>query len=717
MKKILFIIHYSLFIAFAAFAANADDRATAQPYDETRVGVRANAAARMPSVSGINLTAGVNLSAPDEGGGIIRSSPVPKSKPDDKPGDKKPDDKPAEPVIDEAACRENYRSCMDDFCLLGEGEGGRCACSANINASQSKIKEISDIQAKAEKAFGAGVEYEKLGAKAMLVFGASGAAKSKRIDWAAWMNGQLGTSGGLDSDEMLGDDLYAAAVENCATKLKACGPIAGMEEILYGRMVTADCKSFDSLLKNQKKIAEDNLAIAEKAVRTARLEMLDNTNKYNRGECLLAYRSCIADKGGCGANFENCLDEDLLGRRANACGDVLDQCMAVKTYVLKDWQDESEMILKEAAKYADKNMRSTCLAKTQLCLEDSCQKSTDSLCLDNVSTAAGICPIIDECNGKISGFKSGINDKLGFLRVKFCENDIDKCLQDKCGANYDKPECVGRKTSEIVAMCPQNMFPSCKGQEQFDVIVSAALLQMDYQMMRGCINYFSEQLGRACGTDMSCLPEDDAILNMASSTQKIDWRANADKTVNEFFKQFEKDQTIAACNDAKKPAGRSSLGASVFNTAKLIAQINAESRAFRQYVSKRAELSRREDTDSARKTCEAMKAEDPCKDGKCDKDGGLRVVSVVFEPSLRNCHICRAQKVCEVGGESKAASAAKMAAGAGVAGASIGTQVSPGWGTAIGGAVGIVGGIIGGMSTGGEKEFCQDVESCEDVNM
>jgi outer membrane lipoprotein SlyB len=94
-----------------------------------------------------------------------------------------------------------------------------------------------------------------------------------------------------------------------------------------------------------------------------------------------------------------------------------------------------------------------------------------------------------------------------------------------------------------------------------------------------------------------------------------------------------------------------------------------------------------------------------------------KIDSVVFEPDLRNCHICRTQEVCEVGGESKATGALKAMSGGLAAGAGAGTMVSPGWGTAIGGIVGAVGGgIMGAMSSGKEK-FCQEIQSCEDVNM
>ena len=623
-------------------------------------------------------------------------------------------------------CREAYRACMDEFCLLDESEGYRCACSSNINQSKDLIQEIQKIQEEADKLYTEGVEREQLGAKARLVFGESEAAKKSSrasgLSFSEWLNSSADEEEGLDADADIGDGLYSMAAEYCAAELEACGDKAEMEEMLYSRQIVADCKSFNSYLAEQKTNAQSNKRTAEAAVRQARLAMLDTTNKYNRGECLLAYRSCIADKGGCGANFENCLDADLLGRRANACENVLDQCMAVKDYVLQDWEAESEAILVDAAKYADKYRRQTCLAQIQVCLEDGCSTSTNSACLTDVNVAAGVCPIIDECDSMIPGLKSVVNDKLGYLRTQFCQNDVDACLRDRCGENFTAPECVGKKTSEIIAMCPQNMFPSCKNETQFDIIVSAAVLQMDYQMMQGCINYFGEQLGKTCGTDMSCLPSDDTVTGLTEIPDdeagmvalRVQVRDNSKAAVDEFFKQFEKDITVAACADAKKPAGRRSLGNSVFNTAKLIAEIGAENRAMRELESKIAELSRQQDLEEAEKNCYATyKVETP---DKSDKNYSY-IRSVSFEPSLRNCHVCRMQQVCEKGGESKGAGFAKGAAGGLSAGAAAGTMVTPGWGTAIGSVVGIVGGGLMGMMASGEEEFCQEIESCEDVNM
>lgn len=653
------------------------------------------------------------------GGGELPDLPNGPGGSDDAGGDDK------DPVVS-GDCRETYRACMDEFCLLDESEGYRCACSSNIEASKSLIQEIQKIQEEADKLYTEGVERENLGAKARLVFGESEAAKKSSrasgLSFAEWLNSDSSDEEELGADYDIGDNLYAMAAEFCEAELEACGSKAEMEEMLYSRQITSDCKAFNLYLTDQKSNALANKRTAESAVRQARLAMLDTTNKYNRGECLLAYRACVADKGGCGTNFENCLDAELLGRRANACEGVLDQCMAVKKDVLKDWEAESESILADAAKYADKYRRQTCLAQIQVCLEDGCSTSTNSACLSDVNVAAGVCPIIDECNEIIPGLKAVVNDKLGYLRTQFCQNDIDACLRDRCGENFTAPECVGKTPMEIVELCPQDMFPSCKNETQYDVIVSAAVLQMDYQMMQGCVNYFSEQLGRTCGTDMACLASDATVAALTEIPEDeqgmIDLRktviANSKAAVADFFKQFEKDTTVAACQDAEKPAGRSSLGVSIFNTAKLIAEIGAENRAMRELEMKIAELSRQQDLEEAEKNClTTFKVEEP---NKSEKNYSY-IKSVSFEPSLRNCRVCRAKQTCETGGESKAASALKAASGGLAAGASAGTMVSPGWGTAIGGVVGAVGmGVMGAMS-GGEKEFCRTDDVCEDINM
>ena len=632
-------------------------------------------------------------------------------------------------VASSGDCRDAYRECMDNFCLLDESQGERCACSDNIERAKSKIQAVLDIQAEADKLYTEGVEREKLGAKARFVFVDNKPnSQFSTANFLAWLGSDDSEEEDVGEDVTMGDDLYQMAVKYCQAELDACGDKSEMESMLYSRMIVQDCKNYDAYLADQKANAESNKLIAESAVRKARLEMLDTTNKYNRGECLLAYRSCIADKGGCGAKFENCLDAGLLKRRSNACENILDQCMAVRSYVEKDWAEESKSVLEDAAKYADINKRGTCLAKVQLCLEESCSTSTNAECLTDVNVAAGICPIITECDEIVPGFQAVVNDKLGYLQTKFCENDIDKCLQDKCGVDFTKAECVGKKPYEIAALCPQSMFPSCKSAKQYDVIVQSAILQMDYQMMQGCINYFSEQLGKVCGTDMACLPLVSSATSIAKAPETEQEKsaliatvvADSDASVEEFFKHFEQDKTVAACADSqsgdasKKVKGKNTLGVSVFNTAKLLAKMAAENRNLREMNSRIVELERAENKRCARDIClKTYKTERPNE----SKKNYSYIKSVSFEADLNNCHVCRMQQVCEEGGESKASAALKAAAGGLSAGAATGTMINAGWGTAIGGIVGAVGAGVLGAASGGKQEFCQEIESCEDINV
>lgn len=628
------------------------------------------------------------------------------------------------------SCRDAYRACMDEFCLLDETEGSRCACSDNIERSKKLIQEIQKIQNEADELYTTGVEREKLGAKAKLVFGGSDAAKKSSLksglDFSAWLtDGVEEDDGELGEDMDIGQNLYSMAATACADELKKCGSKSAMEETLYSRQIVADCKSFESYLSDQKRDAEMNKKTAEAAVRAARLEMLDTTRKYNRGECLLVYRSCIADKGGCGVNFENCLDAGLLSRRASACEDVLDQCMYDRENVLKDWKEESVAILKEAEKYADKNSRAMCLAKIQDCLEEGCSTSTESACLTDVNVAAGICPIITECNEKIPGLQTVINDKLTYLQTKFCENDLDACLKDKCGVDFTKPECVGKQVSEIVDLCPQSMFPSCKGAAQYDVLVSSAMLHMDYQLLTGCINQFADKLTAVCGTDMACIPAAE-LLSGVDTTKWVDVNSLVNKVdetsraaVDAFFADFEKDLTLSACQDVygkskTKLKNRTSMIDGVNTSAKMVAYREAKNRALRELSSIMDELKAKEETNRNHKYCLKKYKEEQ----KPNEDGSYTYVrSVSYEPDLRNCHVCRVQRVCEVGGEKKSTAALKAAAGGLSAGASAGTMVSAGWGTAIGGVIGAVGaGVVGAMS-GGKEEFCQELESCEDINV
>jgi len=616
-------------------------------------------------------------------------------------------------------CRTSYRTCMDQFCLLDESEGQRCACSDNIDASKSKIKEIQEIQASAEKLFSEGVEREKLGARAGLAF----ADTNKSDRFTAWLESE--SLIGDDSEEEdvgqdleIGSALFDMASKQCAKKLDSCADSAEMEKLLYSRMITADCKSFGQYLDGQKTAAQQNKAAAEKAVRTARTEMLDTTNKFNRGECLLAYKACISDKGGCGVNFENCLNSSLLKRRANACSNILDQCMAVKTDVLKDWAEETKVVLAQAEEYERTNKPLLCRSKIRACLEDGCSTATNSMCLSDINIAAGICPIIDDCDVLVPGLKEAYKEELGALRINFCQNDVTKCMQDKCGANFTAPECIGKKVSNLQNLCPQSMFPSCKNINNFDAIKSAVALRVDYQLLNGCVNFVEEFLGKSgCGTEMNCIPEDTRITSLTEipaneAEFKAELVASAQAASDKFFDDMEKQSVTAAkCIDAAEPTGIKSFKGTIFGEIKIKGRIATIKRMERLYNAKVDEVSRNKSAGEAKTRCEAIYKEAVAQNspqGRDENKEGSWTTAYNFEPNLRNCQLTRWEKVCETGGESKGAGITKGLAGGASLGAAAGSSLGT-WGTLIGVVVGGVGGALAGNATADEKTICHEV--------
>ena len=117
-----------------------------------RVGVNRVAAAgqRMPTMV-TKISGNKSVNTPSDSGNKNDSEEEEDFVPDDGAGS---DDGAGDDFVDEGGddeddkvvdskpagskeCREAYRECMDEFCLLDESEGYRCACSSNINKSKS----------------------------------------------------------------------------------------------------------------------------------------------------------------------------------------------------------------------------------------------------------------------------------------------------------------------------------------------------------------------------------------------------------------------------------------------------------------------------------------------------------------------------------------------------------------------------------------------------
>lgn len=595
--------------------------------------------------------------------------------------------------------QKTFTDCMDKLCNFGKDKGYRCGCSSEYQKLDSMIDEIKSIQSKAEKTASEDVERAKMGAKADIIFGSDSSTSSNtnvgKIDMSIFDNDSSDNvfASSNSSSSKSGDELYSSAYNSC--KSKASGNDLTSAKIIYDRQVAEDCETYSDYLESQKKVATDNLATAEKMVRQARYEMLDTTNKYNRGECLTAYKDCVATKGGCGEHFENCLDKDLLERRANSCSDITDQCLAVREYVKSDFQKEIDTILTEANKYADENKRLTCFAKIESCLETGCTPSTNSACLNDVSVAKNVCPIISECEKIIPGIADAMESKLGYLRIRFCQQEAESCFKDKCGSEYTNPECVGKSGAELEKLCPQKSLVSCNGISNYASIRSAVFLKLDYQLLQGCVNYFSSKLSDSCGLDMSCIT-DNSVDKLTSIDEKFDYEAKAKKLVDEFFRKFEKDSTIDSCEGK--------VGSYVFETAKFLAQNQVQQNLFNAYTKKIASLVKQAKVEDAQKACNKFKNE-------------YGVKTVNFDEYTRLCQITRVQADCKAGGQTMLSGILKGNVAGSVGGAGLGTSISPGWGTLIGAGVGGTVGAVAGGLTSKQIDYCTEVPVKQEIQM
>ncbi|MCL2017674.1 MAG: hypothetical protein FWG80_02800 [Alphaproteobacteria bacterium] len=656
-----------------------------------------------------------------------------------------------ETVVEAANCQADYRECMDQFCLRDATEGERCVCSETVNFSafQKIIQETEKIQSEAQRIYSEDVERAELGAKASEVFNDKDLAKKRDCEKRGWnwdesrqrcrrpslLNNDF-DSGEIDLDEPSYRDVHKL----CEPKLDKCTDNEkSMQISLYKNQIANDCKAYDTYLKDEKRTAETNKRIAEQSVRAKRVQHWDRDNKYNHAQCFTVYTDCMRVIAGCGDNFENCIcdrdpvgniegtcdDEKMLARRQESCDYVLEECQRSSAAVKAQFKSETPQFIRGAERYIAENFATTCRSRTWACLEDNCSYSTSSQCLDNIRIAAGICPIITRCNELIPGFEDSFKDQLKSFAIDFCENDIGKCLRNACGEDFTAPQCIGRKLSEITALCPKDRTPACKNisDSQFSTMQSGAVWRLEWQLREGCINLFSEQLGNICAPDMvncvnsmpqidsaSTLQELEALLTHSTkdgmtTTQLEDY---ADAQVEAIVGRLQEDATSANC--------RSSIGNEVFAGAREAARMQARSRLKRQYQTKRAELAKSESAAEKREYCEnnkmgLNKGEEPAGD-----KNGTWISSMVFEEALMNCKVMRHQRVCASSGESKATNALKAGAGMAVAGASMGKMAGP-WGAVIGGVVGIGGGIAAGMSAGGEKVQCQDIDVPENYAM
>lgn len=243
-------------------------------------------------------------------------------------------------------CQNAYYGCMDAFCMMDNGSGGRCQCNDRITELDKILDEIMKLDEKSMNLATQGVEKVQMGELASQIDArakslekeflsdeekkqqAAAQPKKRELDLSAWNNSSLfdddddvfgdkeqdGFQIADDLANKKGDELHKAAAKICTQQIPAqCKTAAAMLQQTYAQKIRSDCTGYENALKQQRTASAQKLQTAQKAVREALLDEEKNKNKYeDLGSCVIAFKQCMQTTGECGADFSGCVADTSI---------------------------------------------------------------------------------------------------------------------------------------------------------------------------------------------------------------------------------------------------------------------------------------------------------------------------------------------------------------------------------------------------------------------
>ncbi len=510
-------------------------------------------------------------------------------------------------------CQDAYYGCMDAFCMLDNASGGRCQCSDRNAELDVVLEEILKLDEQSYALATEGVERIQMGDNADVIMSRAKAAadkvaketlesskqttkKSRTLDLSAW-NTNLFSDDEEDDDifgdslttmetkfaDKKGDDLHNAAAKLCTRQLsEKCSPSAGILQLTYAQKVRSDCSAYENSLKQQRNSSQQKLQTAQKALRDAALEMYENENKYDLGQCTIQFKQCLQTTAECGSDFSGCIADtailqalygsgkgsksgtipttavktgvttitissatyDILnGSKKEMCQHVTKQCVnankndAVWKTVLK----EIVPAVYTAEYSAASNSRMNCISTAVSCVQKVCGSQWDEnsdnydACLSDPDLVAASCKLeLARCGGV--GDTVSVQDKvwnyvkakLAAIRVDKCTLEVKECLtsEDRCGEDYSA--CIGLDTDTIVDLCAEEKLIAC--QEKFktdgvrDYIARVAqglALNIDNTFAQTCQNAANAAMERVCGVSSDDDENSQACPGLVLSSNEI----------------------------------------------------------------------------------------------------------------------------------------------------------------------------------------------------
>ena len=467
---------------------------------------------------------------------------------------------------------------MDQFCITDNESGGSCSCSDASIELEKQLVEIRDLLVEAERVSTEEVERVKMGANADIVFTGKreydefgnikeiedigkGTKKEQRAAELAAMFDSLYSD--TEFDENLFDDgnegiadlqgvkLYNAAEELCLPEMpEKCEGDIKLLRNMYSRQILSDCKGLENSIATKKAEADAAMADAKQAVRVALKESTEAANKYDLGQCVVAFKKCMQTEDTCGENWRNCVSiiasenmqnnkaistantkianvkkyditestMEILNNKRTICENVLSSCVAVRDMVWPTFLKEAAPTIKVAEQYVESEFRQSCLTNISDCIQRACKDdiankgvATMDACLSRPEMVRSFCKIeIDPCERMEPLIWGYVSDKLKAMRVDACTQEVKDCFTDevRCGRNFQN--CVGMGYDYIHEICPLDSLVVCKANnpnfsmEDLDSMLMGLYLNIDNSLLDRCQELVDRKMSEICGSTEDC---------------------------------------------------------------------------------------------------------------------------------------------------------------------------------------------------------------------
>ncbi|MCM1294701.1 MAG: hypothetical protein NC311_04015 [Muribaculaceae bacterium] len=462
----------------------------------------------------------------------------------------------------DTTCQQKFNGCMDSFCIIENVSGGRCQCSNQYTELTQQLTEIEQLNEQSYRLATIGVETIETGVD---ISATTHTPKTKTVDLSQWDTVQIDAP--VEPSGKTGLALQNQAAELCLNRIPECSDSAQILRAMYNQSVRSDCNAYQNAIKAERTAAENKLAAAQAAMRSAAYDKLNQSNKYNLSQCTTEFKKCMQTTGGCGDDFSACasvsaMDNtntnkssknptkmysitgstttidifastyDILESKKPLCMNVLESCVAVKDQIWNTFLREAAPQLKSAELIAEDKTRQNCIGNISECFQKACKDNIDpkdpdgsyDMCLSRPETMLNVCKIpLNACDigttakeAQESQIWQFVVARLASMRVDACTSEVKKCLtsDDRCGKDYT--QCVGLDTDTIIRMCPYDKLTGCqkvygdtdiRGDAVYDelaTMVQGIMLNIDNNLLDFCQNAANEAMIKVCGDTENC---------------------------------------------------------------------------------------------------------------------------------------------------------------------------------------------------------------------